>query len=580
MTGDSASPRVLREDGNGLCTLTLNRPDKLNALDNQAFAELEAHLASLESEGETIGCVVLKGAGRGFCAGADLAAIGQAPDKCWKPGIVERLANLPQLVIAAIHGTCFTGGLELALAADFIVADAGARFADTHGKWGFVGEWGMMQRLPRRISLSAAKRMMMTARVIDAGEALSLGLADLLAPAGELDAIVAQLAGQILANSWHTNFAAKRLLRETEGMNIAQALAHEQANAPGFAPDWQERVARFSKNRPPTQPTGRATMDQHIPARDIPVPTGISSEARAILTAPKRDFPGYPPVGDLDGWRQYAATVNAMIAAGMQARAALVDAECQTHDIAGVTVYDVRPGSLAANDPRVLLEIHGGAYIIGYGEACRAHAVAMAGDLGTAIWSVDYRSPPDHPFPAPLEDCLAVYRHLIESRGAANLIVSGASAGANLSAALMLRARDAGLPMPAGLILHTPHLDMTNGSDTLYTNRGLDMVLAGTDLTSISAVYAPGQDYRNPLLSPLFGDLSGFPPTLLSSGTRDLFLSDTVRMHAALRALDIDAELHVTEAASHGNFHGAPEEAHIQREVRKFIARCWNLPMG
>ncbi|MEZ5744837.1 MAG: alpha/beta hydrolase, partial [Sphingomonadaceae bacterium] len=281
----------------------------------------------------------------------------------------------------------------------------------------------------------------------------------------------------------------------------------------------------------------------HVPARDIPLPTGISEQARAILTAPKREFPGYPDVGNLDGWRRYAQGMNAAMTGPMQAKAATVDAEVTDREIDGVTVYDIRPASVPEVDPHVLLDIHGGAYIVGFGDACRAQATGVAGDLGVRVCSVDYRSPPDHPFPAPLDNCLAVYRALVESHGAANIVVGGSSAGANLTAALMLRARDEGLPMPAGAILHTPHLDMTNGSDSLYANRGLDMVLSGSDLTSISAVYAPGQDYRNPYLSPLFGDLSDFPPTFLSTGTRDLFLSDTVRMHAALRALDIDAQL-------------------------------------
>jgi epsilon-lactone hydrolase len=309
----------------------------------------------------------------------------------------------------------------------------------------------------------------------------------------------------------------------------------------------------------------------HVPARDVPVPTGVSPEAKAQLMAPRREFPGYPPVDDIAGWRRYAAIVNQAMTGPMQARAAAVDAEVTDHAVAGVKVYEVRPRRLPSNDPRILLDIHGGAYIVGFGDACRAQAIGVADDYAINTFSVDYRSPPDHPYPAPLDDCLAVYRVLVERHGAGNIVIGGASAGANLTAALLLRAHDEGLPMPAGAILHTPHLDMTNGSDSLYANRGLDAVLSGSDLTSISAVYAPGQDYRHPYLSPLFGDLRHFPPTFLSTGTRDLFLSDTVRMHAALRALDIPAELHVTEAASHGNFHGAPEERHINREVRKFL---------
>jgi enoyl-CoA hydratase len=241
------SDRIIRQDTDGLCTLTLNRPDKLNALDTEAFEALDAHLAELEKD-ESIGCVVLRGAGRGFCAGADLKGIAgvQVPRR-YKPGVIERLGQLKQPVIAAVHGVCFTGGLELALACDFIVADDSARFADTHGKWGLVAAWGLTQRLPRRIGLPAAKRMMMTGAELSAAEAKEIGLVDLLAPAGALDSVVQDLAGKILANSWHTNFAVKRLMIETDGMSLAQALAHEHFRYPGWAPDHAERIAAFTK---------------------------------------------------------------------------------------------------------------------------------------------------------------------------------------------------------------------------------------------------------------------------------------------------------------------------------------------
>lgn len=101
---DSNSQRIVRTDANGLATLTLNRPDKLNALDTQAFKELNAHLEAQEKETDRIGCVVIKGAGRGFCAGADLAAMGKVPVPTeFKPGVIDRLGRLPQPVIAAIR---------------------------------------------------------------------------------------------------------------------------------------------------------------------------------------------------------------------------------------------------------------------------------------------------------------------------------------------------------------------------------------------------------------------------------------------------------------------------------------------
>ena len=240
------SEKVLRHDNGGLCTLTLNRPDKLNALDTELFEQLDAHLAALEQQTDSIGCVVLRGAGRGFCAGADLGAVTTTLG-LFKPKVIQRLQCLPQPTVAAVHGVCVTGALELALACDFIVAEAGARFADTHGKWGLVGSWDMSQRLPRRIGAAKAKRMMFTARMVGAEEALDLGLVDILAEAGGLDALVESFTGEILANSWHTNVETKKLMLQTEGMPLAEALAHEQYHYPGFAPDFAERVAKFTK---------------------------------------------------------------------------------------------------------------------------------------------------------------------------------------------------------------------------------------------------------------------------------------------------------------------------------------------
>jgi enoyl-CoA hydratase/carnithine racemase len=242
------APRILRQDSAGLCTLTLNRPDKLNALDTRAFDELDGHLAELEARADEIGCVVIAAAGRAFCAGADLRAMGlradgSPVDPAFKPGVIDRLAALPQPVIAAVHGACLTGGLELVLACDFIVADGSATFADTHGKWGLVSAWGMTQRLPRRIGIPAARRMMMTGQPVDAARAMAIGLVDELAPVGGLDAATRALAEALLASSWHTGRAIKRTLRETEGMSLEAALRHERATHPGPAPDHPDRLA-------------------------------------------------------------------------------------------------------------------------------------------------------------------------------------------------------------------------------------------------------------------------------------------------------------------------------------------------
>ena len=243
--------RILRSDGDGVCTLTLNRPEKLNALDEAMFVELAAQVEALSTDSDTA-CVVLRGAGRSFCAGNDLEDIAsgqRSEDVHFRGKTVERLANLPQPVVAAIRGHCFTGGLELALAADLLLASETARFADTHGKWGLTPLWGMSQRLPRRVGVSRALELMFTSRTIDAPEAASIGLVDRVVPETEFEAALAELTGAITNNSSFSNRGYKRLLQATNGLALAEGLEYEREKSPGIAPDAIERIGAFARRR-------------------------------------------------------------------------------------------------------------------------------------------------------------------------------------------------------------------------------------------------------------------------------------------------------------------------------------------
>jgi acetyl esterase/lipase len=202
--------------------------------------------------------------------------------------------------------------------------------------------------------------------------------------------------------------------------------------------------------------------------------------------------------------------------------------------------------------------------------------------LGLRTWAVDYRMPPDHPYPFGVDDCVAAYRALLAVRRPGEIIVSGTSAGANLAAALVLRARDEGLPAPACAILLTPHVDLTESGDSFRTNFGIDSNLTRPSLMPANLLYAAGTDLRNPYVSPLFADFTlGFPPAFLASGTRDLLLSSTVQLHQALRAAGREADLHVLEAMPHGFLPGTPEDHHLLREMRRFIdARAPRRPVA
>lgn len=239
---------VLRDDRDGCAVLTLNRPDKLNALTVALFAELEAHVDAIAGQTDRVGLVVLRGAGKCFSAGHDLNDIsaGEQPARPhFQAGVIEKLANLPQPVITAVHGHCYTGALELALAGDLLVCAESAKFADTHARWALSPVWGMSQRLPRRVGLPKAREMMFTCRTYGGREAAAMGLANICVPDADFDAEVSKLAATILANSWFSHRANKALLMETDGLPLAAGLSHEIARSRGRGPDMTDRIAAF-----------------------------------------------------------------------------------------------------------------------------------------------------------------------------------------------------------------------------------------------------------------------------------------------------------------------------------------------
>jgi acetyl esterase/lipase len=308
--------------------------------------------------------------------------------------------------------------------------------------------------------------------------------------------------------------------------------------------------------------------------RTFPAPHSISEQARAWLSMQLPAQP-YPALDDTEGWLQRIKASDEGLSMFLRPD---LPVESEERDIEGVRTYVVRAPEVPddASTP-IYLDIHGGALISGGGDACRLMAAGSAVGSGMIHWAVDYRMPPLHPYPAPLDDCMTVYRRLLTERDPADIVVGGGSAGGNLAAALVARAKDEGLPMPAGLVLLTPEVDLTESGDSFTTNLGLDNILSGS-LMPANLLYANGHDLAHPYLSPLFADVTGFPPTFVQAGTRDLFLSNAVRMHRKLRSAGVDAELHVFEAMPHGGFGGAPEDVEMRSEIRRFLDRLRRQP--
>jgi enoyl-CoA hydratase/carnithine racemase len=246
---------VLRTDESGAATLTLNRPEKLNALSKELLEELERHIDSLAREQRKVGLVILRGAGGNFSSGYDMDEVLEFVRARAKPHfhseVIEKLANLPQPVICAIEGHCSTGALELALAADLILAAESARFADAYARWGLTPIWGLSLRLPHRVGTAKASEMMLTCRTYSGREAEEMHLANLCVEDARFDAELAKLGADILANSWYSNQVNKRALVASDKLTLREAHALELFKNEGLAPDAHTRVAQFMQRKKP-----------------------------------------------------------------------------------------------------------------------------------------------------------------------------------------------------------------------------------------------------------------------------------------------------------------------------------------
>lgn len=310
-------------------------------------------------------------------------------------------------------------------------------------------------------------------------------------------------------------------------------------------------------------PAGSDTADR------FPAPRSISEAARAWFAYPATEPAVYPALDDFDGWREHVAQVEA----GIQRYVDLDPYEVPATErvVGGVRIDVLQPEGTTQDEGPVVLHFHGGGLIYGGGLLNRKMSARDAVAYRCTTWAVNYRMPPADPFPAALDDALAAYVRLLAERSPQQIVVGGGSAGGNLAAALLLRARDEGLPMPAALVLASPEVDLTESGDSFQVNQRADITLSS--LAQVNALYAGGRDLTDPYLSPLFGDLSGFPPTFIQSGTRDLYLSNAVRFHRKLLAQGVAAELHVFEARPHGGLPGTDEDREVGEAIGDFVQR-------
>ena len=314
-----------------------------------------------------------------------------------------------------------------------------------------------------------------------------------------------------------------------------------------------------------------------IAERTVPAPVGVSPELSAIITSHQIPPHIHAPTTQ-EGWLELQERWDAPFAEVSRVAAKRLGATYETKNIAGVPCYLVTPKEIGERfKDSWLVHLHGGAFVFGGGEASVREALWVADGLNARVISIDYRRPPLHPFPAAVDDAVAVWKEMIKEKDASAMALFGTSAGGNLTLATTLKLKKLGLPLPGALFVGTPATDLGKTTDTWFTLQGLDPLgQRGGLIEGTFDVYVPSGDFSNPLVSPVYGDLEGLPPTILISGTRDLLLSDTVRMHRALRKAKVDAQLHVYDGQSHGDYmqgllNSVPESVDAQVEIFRFF---------
>ncbi len=315
-----------------------------------------------------------------------------------------------------------------------------------------------------------------------------------------------------------------------------------------------------------------------VPAKSLPVPGTVSPQVQKLIGAPLRtNWNVLPKTGE--EWKPLADAGAEGAQKTLPGLLQRMKVNVEKATIDGVRVTIVTPEKIAPrNRNRVLIHMHGGCYVLNPREAGLPEAVMLAGFGGFKVIAVDYRMPPEAVFPAAIDDGMTVWKATLKKTKPKNIAIFGTSAGGALALAMVLKAKEMKLPMPGAISSGTPMSDVTKAGDTFYTNEMVDNVLVSRDgfCDAGTKVYANGHDFKDPLLSPVYGDMAGFPPAILTSGTRDLLLSNTVRVHGTLRQLGIVSDLHVYEGQSHAHYlrdDSAPETKEVFSEIAAFFDR-------
>lgn len=322
-----------------------------------------------------------------------------------------------------------------------------------------------------------------------------------------------------------------------------------------------------------------------IPALKMPFPENVSPPLGDYIrrtSVPLDDLLAMEPGRtDDDGWYALYNSLPLLDAEKSNKLASKYNVSIVEGEVNGVPTYSVIPSNVPKhNENRLIIYLHGGAFVMGAGRSGLVEAILMAYYSETSVIAVDYRMPPSSPYPAALEDLISVWKALLETHDPKRLGLAGMSAGGNLVLALVQDAIAQKYPTPAAVIAATPWADMAGTGDSYALNESCDIMWSGA-LDWAGRQYARDLDLKDPRVSPIYGSFSGFPPTMVTAGTRDMFLSDAARCNQKLLEADVETQLLLLEGQRHGDhvasaFLATEEPLEIRfawTQMAKFLAR-------
>ena len=316
-----------------------------------------------------------------------------------------------------------------------------------------------------------------------------------------------------------------------------------------------------------------------ISPRTLPPPAGASDEMRTSIAETPQPDPAtmqIEPQSEAE-WFAVIAQMDEGKAEAVHDLSEQFSISIEQEKVKGINVYQVTPAEVdPLHKDHLFVYVHGGAFVLNGGEAGLAEPIIIAHRCKMRVLSIDYRMPPRYPTPAGRDDVVTVYQQLLKQQPAQSMALGGTSGGGNLVMATVQRLIEMGLDVPGALYLGTPGTDMSKTSDSWYINEGIDRLITSYDgfVEAASRLYAGGRDLKDPLVSPLYGNVHGFPPTFLVTGTRDALLSNTARTHIKLRQAGVVADILVYEGISHGDYIAvmdSPESLHAFTELNAFL---------